>query len=341
MISGVDPEFISEQALTDLAPPLNNALNEFRSFAQDTNNESALQHALTNFEGVLYHLSKLFVFYQKTTRSKEALSEILAEYKKETNEGIESLKEKVEEVEAQIEGEDGLDEKIEATGEELETLNQVIQTAQKSHETEFKNWFDGTKTKADERVGKFYKKLESDAETKLGELNVLLEKAEKVYGAVQTTCQAGAHANDAKQQQRAANLYRWGFIIVFILLFSIIALWELIHSAQEKYVFDIWRIAGRVALSSPLVVLGFYLARESSKHRHREFTNRDKGLILETIDPYLELINDQDKKELLKIEIANRTFTLESADNKEEGATPNFFDSIIRKQIENKMDEAE
>ena len=119
------------------------------------------------------------------------------------------------------------------------------------------------------------------------------DDAEKVFGVVINTFQAGAYSSYANREKRTANWLRGLAILLMITGVSILVGPELMHIFKDvsTYSFD-WRNAiGRGFFAAVLFIPGFYLAKESSRHRNNEIINRRRELILSTIDPYLALLD--------------------------------------------------
>jgi hypothetical protein len=78
--------------------------------------------------------------------------------------------------------------------------------------------------------------------------------------------------------------------------------------SEAPYIFDWTKVLGRIPMSLVVFVPAFYFARESGKHRNNEISNRRRQHILSTLDPYIELMED-DKAEELKIHVAKTVFS--------------------------------
>lgn len=227
---------------------------------------------------------------------------------------------------------------------QLADFNKQFQNTQESNQTKFDNTitrmnakFDQQTEKNQERLDAFHKNsqekvdalhkatqekidnefaiLSTKAGTIVETLGKLQENAETVFGVVQNTVQAGAHKKYADQEKRTANRYRFGAISLMMLAVAVLILPEVVRFSDaeqtlSEFITNInWdSLLTRLPFSAILFAPAYYLARESSKHRQNEFQNRRRELTLRTIDPYLALIDDNNKREDLKCNIAQGIF---------------------------------
>lgn len=164
--------------------------------------------------------------------------------------------------------------------------------------------------KKNEYMDRKFEDLATKAATALMVLQKYQDDAEGVLGVVVNTVQAGAYKTYANEERGIANFFRRSAIFLMLLGVSIIVgpeAWKIFSSIQT-YSIDWHLILSRLPLSIVLFVPALYLTRESDKHRRNEFKNRQRELILRTIDPYLALL-DSEKREALKVDIAKQIFT--------------------------------
>ena len=136
-----------------------------------------------------------------------------------------------------------------------------------------------------------------DLEKKREEINGLV-------GIVSGTAVAGNFAQSADAEKFWANVTRAGSVLLMIIVACIIG-YSLYETGKPH--FD-WQTAlFRLIFSLALSVPAAYLARESTKHRHQQYVYLRTSLDLQSINPYLASLPEEDQHKL-KTEVANRIF---------------------------------
>jgi hypothetical protein len=164
--------------------------------------------------------------------------------------------------------------------------------------------------KLQDKADKEFEKLAEKAAVSLDVLGKYLDDASKVFGVVVNTLQAGAYSSYANEEKKTANwLRRFAFLFMIAGVVILLAP-EVARMFKEfsDYTFDWKNIVGRSFFSLILFIPGFYLAKESTRHRNNEVQNRRRELILSTIDPYLALL-EKSKAEQIKTELAKNIFS--------------------------------
>lgn len=288
-------------------------------------------------------------------------------YKNHIDTEVQKIKEKSEEIEA---GLDEVEGSAEALKEDLKATQLQVQTQLAEFNTQFQNSqaanlqksddainisnrkseeqrngnqkkFDDlvnkTQIRIDESVKKFqaqvddqFKDLSIKAGTILNILGKLQDDAEKVFGVVQNTAQAGAHKIYADTERRTANWYRYGAIFLMLSSVAVLIIPELLKFINiENYVVEWTKILDRLPISLILFAPAFYLARESNKHRQNEFQNRRRELTLRTIDPYLALLKTDTQRDELKGQIAKSIFSDDARVSVEAGDMTTHLVSLL------------
>jgi len=322
ILGQVDPELMPAPTLDAMNKHATNCHNELNSFSSNQN----IGH-LTNANS---HIDQVVILVNQTPFSlsgqqKGALSKAAAAYASVLDEHLVKLKRNVEEQVGGVnqnvsELETSISDastNLDALKAELKTVSQTIEKQNAEFNTQFQNSeksrsdkFDAVAAKLQEKADNEFEKLSVKAGTVLEVLGKYHDDAAKVFGVVVNTLQAGAYSSYANQEKKTAN---WLRIIAFVLMISgvgILLVPELFRMWADisAYTLDWKNVLGRSFFALILFIPGFYLAKESSRHRNNEIVNRRRELILSTIDPYLSLLDDS-KAEEIKAEIAKNIFS--------------------------------
>lgn len=129
-------------------------------------------------------------------------------------------------------------------------------------------------------------------------------EAARLVNAVGQNAFAGGFGEYANDERAAAN--RWRLITVASIIAIVAAgfsyLWTV--GASEFSLQAFWI---RAVIIVPLAFLAGYAARQSGRHRRNEVAARDLALKLLALDPYLELLPEEDKQKV-KIKMADTFF---------------------------------
>lgn len=188
---------------------------------------------------------------------------------------------------------------------QLSTFNSTFQGSENARAEKYDQWFVKFQEKTDNNFVDMVKKTDATLEV----LDDYQERAEKVLGTVIDTAQAGAYAKYASEEKQSANTYRRAAILLMAVAALVLFLPELAHAlkAATEYSVDWQKALARLPFSLILFAPALYLAKESSKHRLNEVSNRRRQHILRTIGPYLALLDDQKAQEI-KSEVAKSIF---------------------------------
>lgn len=341
-VNSADPDFMPETTMNALNQHATNCQNELNAFSNNQN----VNH-LTNANN---HLDQIIVALNQTPFSYfgengASLSETFKGYSSVIDEYLEKLRKSVDDEISTVKSNVGeiqntipdIKKGISELRQELKSVRQTIekQTAEfntqfQSNEKSRQEEFDGTVKKLHEKVDTEFEKLSVKAGTLMEALSKFHDDAEKVFGVVINTLQAGAYSSYANREKRTANWLRGLAFVLMVTGVLILVIPELVHMYKDisTYVLDWKNVIGRSIFAAVLFIPGFYLAKESSRHRNNEIINRRRELILSTIDPYLALL-DQEKAEEIKMEIAKGIFSEGSLPlEKSEGDTSSLVAQI-------------
>ena len=350
IVNKIDPELFPFSQLNTLHQQSQACFNELNAFKgnrnvahiQNANNHAdAILLALQQTPAALYSISAENV-HDAVSAYANTISSYIEKYKKSTESGVSELESRIESINAELEEKEKIISELKA---ELTTVEHTIQ----QQTSEFNTQYQASENSRDEKFEKAYDKYTSDSDSSFKNLaeraakviEVLVkfqDDASKVYGVTINTLQGGAYSSYANEEKVAAN---WLRIIAATLMLTgvgfLVAPEILLALDQEKYVFVWEKILGRLPLSLVVFVPAFYFAKESSKHRNNEVANRRRQHILTTLDPYIELMDD-DKAQELKAHVAKTIFSEGNVTDQPDKETSNVISQLanLAKQIKSK-----
>lgn len=114
----------------------------------------------------------------------------------------------------------------------------------------------------------------------------------------------GSYRENALRELRSADRLRWLAITIMlsIISFTLFSFYDLQNNNIDKSTFVLRMVSG-LLFSIPAI----YLTRESSKHRNNHLFYLQKSLDLAAFEPFISGV-DEDKKKLLKAEMAEKIF---------------------------------
>lgn len=320
LLQNIDPELIISAHLNSLNTHIAKTRDEVNNFIGN-NNIGHLHNANNNIEQVL-HLVRLNSLNSKNlettltsaiTAYNETINKYLtrfdeihqsqekqhAEYVNKINTWYEDQQQNITDVNTNL---DTIKQTIEGQTAEF---NKTFQESEKTRASKFDKVIDSLTTKADSEFAKLAEKLGKALKVTLD----YEEQIKRVLNVVVNTAQAGSYQSYANEEKKAANWYRYGAMAFMFFGVSFIIIPEIMHfiNDMKMYTFDWKNGFQRAAVSMVMFVPAFYLAKESAKHRMNEVKNRQRELVLCTIDPYLELL-EETKRQELKGDIAKRIF---------------------------------
>lgn len=333
IIRATDPDIVNSNFLGGLQGSLQNLLNETSNFFAN-NNVSHLQNANSHADNLLNILASQAstplgaeiaaaqeaanayqAAIEKTAAETRSELDILlrdsrsdfSEFKKAEKgllDSIDRMEKRLGELESQI-------------GSHLQNFNTAFQTSENARGERFEKWMQGYDSKLDEAFTNFTMK----AGIAIQSIDNLQLQAGKVLGSVIDTSQAGAYATYATEEKKSANFYRRSAIMLMIMAALVLFIPEIAKMAKaaSSYAVDWQEALYRLPFSLVLFAPALYLARESSRHRTNEITNRRREHILTTIGPYLSLLPPE-KADEIKLELAKNIFS-EGGPSPEDGTS--------------------
>jgi hypothetical protein len=322
ILEQIDPELIPVSFMNAANQHATNCLNELNTF-KGNQNAGHLQNSNNHADQLIVIFSQ--TPFNLTAQQKGALSKSASVYAAVLDEHLKKLKEntdtKINEVSEDVEklnlGTDAVSTNLNALQVQLKTVSQTIEKQTAEFNTQFQcgeqarnSKFEAVSLKLQDKADKEFEKLAEKAAVSLDVLGKYLDDASKVFGVVVNTLQAGAYSSYANEEKKTANwLRRFAFLFMIAGVVILLAP-EVARMFKEfsDYTFDWKNIVGRSFFSLILFIPGFYLAKESTRHRNNEVQNRRRELILSTIDPYLALL-EKSKAEQIKTELAKNIFS--------------------------------
>lgn len=195
-------------------------------------------------------------------------------------------------------------------------FNTQYQSSEKSRSEKFEMEVSNYSLRSEENIKSYsnksdeeFKSLSTKASKIIEVLTKLQDDASRVYGVTINTLQGGAYSSYANEERQIANryhIYASGLMLIGVAF--LIAPEMLMFLEEKPYTFELIKVLGRMPISLIVFVPAFYYARESGKHRSNEVTNRRRHHILTTLDPYIELM-ENDKAEELRVHVAKTIFS--------------------------------
>lgn len=321
-LKGLDPDIAPPNLPASLQAPLNNIQSQISNFFSNGNighMQNANAHAdsllstlasqtCISFSAASTSLKEAATAYQETLENsaKDArtkLGELLRlaenDFEKFKQSEAESIR-RLERIETRL---NELDNQV---GGQLTGYNTAFQSSENTRGERFEKWMQGYDKKLDDAFVAYTLK----AGTATQAIDNLQLQAGKVLGSVVDTSQAGAYATYATEEKKSANLYRRLSLSLMTLAALVLFVPEIAQAMHSglTYTIDWEKALPRLPFSLVLFAPALYLARESSRHRTNEITNRRRQHILTTIGPYLALLPNE-KAEEIKAQVAKSIFS--------------------------------
>jgi hypothetical protein len=156
-------------------------------------------------------------------------------------------------------------------------------------------------------------------EAALARVQDIDERVNALYQAVAQTGTAGAYGDDAKEQRKAADQWRWGAVIFAssAVVTAIVVMIHYWHSTNTS----VADVATKTAVVVGLGVIAAYAARQSGQHRHREERSKRLQLQLVSFEPFVKQLDPADQSE------ARREFVVRVFDGEGGSPLPGSFDA--------------
>lgn len=321
-LTGIDPEIFPMSLLTSSNQQLLLALNHLNAFIS-SGGLTSIQNANNHLDSIVHAFSQI----QSVPKggAKRSLTAAVKAYDKSINQYISFLgseKNRISEEfksfvasQKQAQNElslniDKIEARINANLSTSEKQNSEFMTQFQNSETERRTRFEDEVKNLKEKADNNFTILAKKSTVTLEVMDEYLEQVKRVMEVVLNTAQAGAYNKYANKEKRSADILRTISILLMGLAVSVLIAPDLILLYNGAITdIDITKTLLRVPISALVFAPAFYLAKESSRHRENAIKNRRRELVITTIGPYLELLDNEDTKEQIKKDVAAHLFT--------------------------------
>ncbi|MEQ6119196.1 hypothetical protein [Reichenbachiella sp. MALMAid0571] len=342
------PILVQAAEMNDLSNEIEAGLQQINSFLGN-NNVGHLNNATNNFHSALartrnfplpyskndFNFSKAIADFQNSVSEK---NELLTNESKELSSTLKSFKSDLEKKDLEIQR---LFKLVEAKETEIQNLNSNFQTeftsiktkATQEYETDRKTFrieIDSDKKTFEEEIHALKESIDTDTSGLIENLDEKLDEAKKIVNVIGNVGVTGNYQIIANEHKASANFWRW-VAIIFMTVFSGLLVWTIIDLSSSGFDWtkSLLRLIAAAALSYPAT----YAARESSKHRKLETTNRTAELELASINPFIEIL-DENKKQNIKEKLVDKYFGNNHYEHiiegKEEEVSIGGFEKILK-----------
>ncbi len=336
-----DPNLVVSPILDQIAAPLQNLKSSLDNYKANPS-PTFLAQANTQGDQILQKLTAIPLL--SLPRSAGALKETMESFSKTSGELLLSLKASADEMKSKL-GEitDELtqhrlaiekhDATIDAQKARVDSVVSEFQSQFSTAEDKRRNEHATQLTQAEEDYATFKKQieegqeaffeeqkqeqqnrltdLESNAASTIAKLNDLQKQASDIVQVISNIGVTGNYSKYASADRKTANMLRFLAVLFMIGLIAgaISTIWVAIKTGQVD-----WHIIGfRVYVTLTFAIPAFYLAYESEKHRATERRYRIKELELASIDPYLERLPEETRRDI-KARLTERFFGATSSE---------------------------
>lgn len=294
----VNPTLVSNEELDSISNYLDSSIQQISTFI-DTNRRAYLNNAQGSFD---YILNKTKNLPSSLPDSQIDITNLVAGFEESLTGKYQALEEKHKEVLSQLENVESERDSI------LQDLEEYKSTLNKS-------FLEGKE------------QMEIDSGLFIQTLEEKRDEAQTLVNVIGNIGATGNFQEIANRHKSAANLWRW-IAITLMVVTSIILIWSIFSLTEIELN---WRqTISRILSASILIYPATYAARESSKHRKQEFQNRQAELELASINPFIEVLDDEKKQEV-KAKLAEKYFGNGSAyqDDELKNIPVSAFEKIV------------
>jgi hypothetical protein len=324
----VDPQLVSAAVLQGLDNALQQVETQLQNFVSNGNAQHLAQ-ADPQIDAVLQASTPLLAAVPWDEREVEDLREHVTNYRRSAGQLYAALKKEADELEAELARVKAAVAETDQNHEaKLTELAQAVQEHRQNMEEALTQFRDSFSAAQDERrtafsdlleeqtgrIAEVIKDFESKAETQHTNTQeaakVLIEKMEtyrdqaaELVDAVGNLGTAAGYGKYASNQKRNADWLRNGAVLVVLSAVGF-AIWALSTAAGDLT----WqRSVAKLTVVALLGGLAAYLGRQSGVHRDREAAAKKVELELTALDPYLALM-EPEQRDGVKIDIAKKLF---------------------------------
>lgn len=368
-LANLDPELVPFNNLDSINNQIRhaNVWNQLTAYSQN-GNPANLQNANDHLSATLAHLCQLLSI-AKTSESNESIKPL----EKSLDEFAKAITSKKDELQSAIAGHKGelnkqqqeltsltssLQQKKQETDQMLtewqkqfseaqNTRNETFATDQKARTAEFNKWSKETSEGIEKKFDELFKttsvkisKTETDFSKVIAEHTRDAEEKHgrilELYELTATDSVGGGYMQNAENEMKQANFWRWATIVFIILT----AAWTGISyftgpiAGDETGAGLLGKVLKAFSVTGVLLFGAVYSAKQSNTHRQNEKRNRRFALEVKAIDPFiasLEPTDQQALKRALSERLFGRNENDHDGDNKviEEHALKTVYSGIV------------
>lgn len=163
----------------------------------------------------------------------------------------------------------------------------------------------------EERFDKYLEKFEVGQQGKLDRAEEILSKlneyqaaAKKVLGTITVDGHAAGYQKVADSARKTKYIWQIGTVVLFLLLI-VSAVW---NAFGDSVGFNWTKLAAKWSVTLAIGAAVAYTAKQAARQDQVERNNRNMELQMATIDPYLDIFNEDERREI-KRQLVDRIFT--------------------------------
>ena len=298
------PALASTNGLSQMAAPLQQAVNELNAFVSNKN-PSHIANAAAQFESGVFPYLWAFAPPLETL-SKSSISKLFASQSDAADRAIESLKQKEAEMLARLqvltssvdEQQKRYDDLVAGSAKErAEAAAGVAKLDQQftQEETARKATFEQTLQGIREEFAEQEQIARAESAKTLDSLHEKQKQAAQIVQVVGNIGVTGNYRQIAISEAKQADFWRWATVAIFgvAIGFAVATFYKFWHEPITLH--NTWSIAVRLLYALAITGPALYTARESARHRSNSDRARQTELELASIGPFIELMPEEKK----------------------------------------------
>jgi uncharacterized integral membrane protein len=185
---------------------------------------------------------------------------------------------------------------LESYNNKLSEFEDQLESDRAQHQDKFNEYIEAFKIEQ--------QKLVARSETFMSKLDEYQTAAKKILGTITIDGHAAAYQNVANSARKTKYIWQVGTVILFLLL--IIS--AVLNAFGVSNSFNWAQLAAKWSVTLAIGAAVAYTARQAARQDQVERENRNMELQMATIDPYLEIFSEDERKEIKK-QLVDRIFT--------------------------------
>lgn len=315
-LSANPPELISLVGLNQIAHQLNEVLARFEAFTTTRQLDQLVSAVIVVSQNIQ---PLMWTFARPPEETAGAVyNQMLSEHRDLAKKSMEDLSRQhaktKEMLEVQAESANHLLSKIKKMDEDAASLRSQASAQVAELQSQYHDAERDRKKEHDEAMqarlvdaSKLQETAKDDAERFSEVLKEYETNAAKLYSSFGTKGVTGSYENAADKETTQANRFRIGAIVFFSLgvtmALGLLEKWIGHAPSAETMITVLFRIGATITITLP----GWYLARESARHRTTADRARQTQIELAALGPFIELM-EKDKKDTIREELIKKYF---------------------------------